>query len=254
LGVGVNQRSMAAINPQELREVEVFTSFSNARINTTFDAIEKRNPPEPDIRCEIRHQGPVAFELVEIIDEAQVARNQGIQLDVMETFREKFNEMSQAHQHRLRELIGNTTVRVRMNPAVSVQRRRAAIPGILADLLNIERQFEGEYVLPADLRTLASLTIVRGNFDGPRFTAMHGAHYNPIPTTGLERKLNRAYQSDAPMELLAYFDTQHAPLPEAIARLRTFVESRIAASAFEQVWIYDVTNARVIDVIKATLV
>jgi hypothetical protein len=52
-----------------MREVEIFSRFvSSAELPIDLDTIEKCNPPEPDILCAHRDDGPVAFELVEICD------------------------------------------------------------------------------------------------------------------------------------------------------------------------------------------
>ena len=51
------------------REVMVFLEFlSKSGFDVCQDSVEKRHPPEPDIRCIHSNDGPVAFELVELCD------------------------------------------------------------------------------------------------------------------------------------------------------------------------------------------
>ncbi len=61
----MNQRSKKAA-----RERAIFTEFVNvAGLPVLSRSIESRPEPEPDILCELRGEGPVAFELGELIDQ-----------------------------------------------------------------------------------------------------------------------------------------------------------------------------------------
>lgn len=52
-----------------IREIEVFTRFAKAATQPIdLGTIEKRKPPQPDILCTHRDDGPVAFELAEMCD------------------------------------------------------------------------------------------------------------------------------------------------------------------------------------------
>lgn len=59
------------------REQSVFQKFAaygcrNLDFGVTVETITSRNPPEPDIICNISSYGPAAFELAEIRDERDV--------------------------------------------------------------------------------------------------------------------------------------------------------------------------------------
>lgn len=57
------------------RERDVFISFAEAApFSVLPETIENRNPPEPDILCEIEGIGKVGFELTELIDQDYMAR------------------------------------------------------------------------------------------------------------------------------------------------------------------------------------
>jgi hypothetical protein len=52
------------------QEKTTFLEFARvARLGVIADTVENRPPPEPDIFCMIEGRGPVAFELVDLIDE-----------------------------------------------------------------------------------------------------------------------------------------------------------------------------------------
>ena len=57
-------------NDKKRRELAVFQEFAQrSGLSVVPGSIENRNPPEPDILCEIEGEGPMAFELAEFVDE-----------------------------------------------------------------------------------------------------------------------------------------------------------------------------------------
>lgn len=56
-------------NDKKRRELEVFDDFVRlSRLSVVPGSIENRDPPAPDIYCEITGKGPMAFELTEFAD------------------------------------------------------------------------------------------------------------------------------------------------------------------------------------------
>jgi hypothetical protein len=58
---------------KESREREVFQKFASSSGHYDLATIESRRPPEPDIYCVHREEGPVAFELVELCSPVMAA-------------------------------------------------------------------------------------------------------------------------------------------------------------------------------------
>ncbi len=57
-------------NDKKRRELAVFQEFAQrSGLSVVSGSIENRNPPEPDVLCEIEGEGPMAFELAEFADE-----------------------------------------------------------------------------------------------------------------------------------------------------------------------------------------
>lgn len=236
------------------RELNVFSGFAAVcGLCIVPNSIEKREPPEPDVLCQIQDEGPIAFEMVELLDQVRIARPRGIQAEISDGFRDAYRSLSEGEQARLQERLGNATVRVHMSRAVSSHRRRAAVGELLKLLLDIDTQFEGEYLLPPKLRLLASLKIVRGNFAGPRFTAISDSVYDPTPLKGLEAKFGKIYTTTSPIDLVAYFDSQHAPPENKIVSLQQLIKSLIDSSGFRRVWVYDANERRVCCVVTRGL-
>jgi hypothetical protein len=63
-------RRMTNAEAQAADERAVFADFVKAaRLRVVPESIQSRPPPEPDILCEIGGVGPVAFELVQLVDQ-----------------------------------------------------------------------------------------------------------------------------------------------------------------------------------------
>ena len=61
---------MSHANDKARRELEVFHEFAHrCGLSIVSGSIENREPPQPDIYCEIEGEGPMAFELAEFADE-----------------------------------------------------------------------------------------------------------------------------------------------------------------------------------------
>ena len=74
-------------------ELRVFKSFAQVSgLPVNFGSIENRDPPEPDIYCEISEVGPVAFELLEMLDQDRIARPLNIQVETMDGFKNGFQQ------------------------------------------------------------------------------------------------------------------------------------------------------------------
>ena len=169
-----------------------------------------------------------------------MARPFAIQVRVEDTFITELNALSDDKQKRIKIGLSNATINVRINQVISTVKRTELIRKILEELMNIDAAFEGEFRLSEKLTSFAKLDVSRGNFEGPRFKSYSASHYNPIPLEAISRKLTRRdYKVDCPIELLAFFDTQHAPLDEHIERLEIEIRKQVEQSIFRKVWIYD---------------
>ena len=62
---------MSQANDKARCELEVFHDFAQrCGLSIVPGSIENREPPQPDIYCEIEGEGPMAFELAEFADES----------------------------------------------------------------------------------------------------------------------------------------------------------------------------------------
>jgi hypothetical protein len=239
---------MCAIDKHAVREIEVFRSFAQVPgLPIDLDSISKRDPPEPDILCSLDSFGPVAFEMVRIIDEEDFGRPHGIQYNLMDALRDGFRNLSERTRHSLKENLGNALVSVGFHRDHSLQKQRNFVPSVLEALNDLGADFEGEHELAGKLKGMVSLRVLRCVIDGPFFDVMTGGAIDPAPLGAVQRKFQKAYATAAPIELLAYYDEQPAPPDFALGSLAAFLDAQTPTSRFRRAWLFDFSKRKVLN-------
>src|SRR5205085_2999962 len=141
---------------------------------------------------------------------------------------------------------GNAWVEARMRPLITLNRREKIADHILDHMMTLAPGFEGTFSMNEKGVEVASVRVKRRDgLAGPHFRVLAVAAYNPIPLERLRAKFAKTYSSSAPIELLAYYDTQHAPLEEQLRELFGFIEAHMAGSRFRRVWVFNVSDGRI---------
>ena len=84
------------------REITIFEAFAKiCDLPIRLDTIKKKNPPKPDIQCEVSGKGLLAFELVELIDR-NFANMFGKQIDTKKELSEYHSKLPNDNQINVR--------------------------------------------------------------------------------------------------------------------------------------------------------
>lgn len=230
---------------QRKSELAIFRAFADVcPLNVVLISIETRNPPEPDVVCEIGNgEEKVAFELVEIIDDGWASLTSG-QLRDSSSLRDAYKSRTGDQRIALDRRLGNALVYVSFCAGISAKRRRAAVLGILEYLSTILPDFTGDWKPPADCalhNTVRSIRISRGDFAGPEFDVEAVAAIGDPTVDTIRTKWAKNYSSPHPIELLAYYELQ----PQAsealwLPTLESFLRDNWVWSPFRRVWLFDV--------------
>jgi hypothetical protein len=234
---------------KDQRERQVFLAFA-AAASLPMDPISvvSRDPPEPDIRCTVDGVGPLAFELVEIVDPA-LASGLSDALELKPLFKSAYEDALR-HGRASKSRFENAAFLVKFDPQTSLRRRRAAIAPIIKFLESVPPDFVGECDLSVcTLSDVSMLWIVRGGFHGPIFDVSSGGAICIQARPRIQDKFTKTYHCDAPIEMLAYYHLQ-PPFPTEIwlPDVRTFIEGNLVKSPFRRVWIFDYGQKAVIHV------
>lgn len=243
--------TVEVLPPAGSEDINVFEEFARcAGLGVIPGSIEKREPPEPDIRCEIQGEGPVAFELTESIDGEHVAKPYADAETLREAIEKEFKALPCQTAADLRRRLGDAIVHVEFDPARTLREKRAIIPSLLESLRAVPADFEGtaqrsDFSLPEGVLSLIIKRCGSGLFSGePHFDVDAGGAFADRTPERIEAKLAKTYQTDAPIELLVHFGTMPV-LPEELwlpAVRRLFRDG----SYFRRIWIFDRKTERVV--------
>lgn len=221
------------------RELAVFQDFAVVcPLGIERGSIEKRDPPEADILCRIADGSALAFEMVELVDQARIAKPMADQNQLMDSLR----DASKALPEEIRRKLKDAWVGVKFRPDRSLRKRKEYARQIVEQVA-ANPEIEGKVTLQDGDTEVATANVKRRKgLAGPHFQIILAAHYEPIPLDAIEEKFDKKYQAGVLVDLLAHFDRQHAPLEQQIAELVAYVEVNIGRSAYGRVWIFDRHN------------
>jgi hypothetical protein len=220
------------------RELRVFSAFAEAaELTIVPGTIQKRQPPEPDVSCEIVGRGSVAFELVEVVDPG-LAAVVGDQIRLQGALHRASRESPAGLNS-----FADALVFVRFQRKAGVLKREAAIPGLFQLLRSLPPRFAGDLAVPAGtglFKTVRALRVTRGNFPpGPHFQVEAGRWLRNPVLECLRSKFTKRYSSSSSIELLAYYELHPSGLAEMHnPAVRDYVAANIRQSPFDRVWVY----------------
>ena len=237
---------MGRVNQQE-EERDVFLRFAELYgDDIDVQTVEKRDPPEPDIRCCVAGK-PCAFELVELVDR-DAARRQSRQIAMQGRLLDACDAMNSEDAAQLRQRAGNASVSLRFTDDASARARDQTVPRILELLRGIDSHFIGDVSPSAWWKgVIESIRITRPGIVGPGFSVASAGYLRTPMLSSIQAKFGKTYQSDAPVELLAYHHFRRPPIPEMFWHepLSRFLHDQTAASLFRRVWIFDYLERRI---------
>jgi len=208
----------------------------------------KQRHGHPDIICRTNDGLPLAFELVQVVDQG-MARDFSDSIRMNALFRKAYDTLPRNQRTRLRRRLHNALVGVWFEDGASLRGRVEVIPQVISVLEQIETKTDGELPLAghSNLRSIVTrLSITRGQFVGPVFDVSAGGSFGDPVVDLLHKKFEKPYCVAAPIELLAFYELQPvSPDILWLPRVQEFVTQSLGVSPFRKVWVYDVVEHKV---------
>jgi hypothetical protein len=232
---------------QQQEEREVFDRFAQVCCrDIDVQTIEVRSPPEPDILCRVMGER-CAYEMVELVD-SDAVRRQRRQVDMQSRLLDACESLGPRERAELDRCAGNASISLRFAEHASARARELVVPLIVDLLCRIHPDFSGEVSPPPRWNgVIESMRISRPGIVGPGFSvAAAGFLRNPM-ISRIQAKFGKTYQSEAPIELLAYHHFRRPPIPPQfwLEPLTLFLRSHLAQSPFRRVWVFDYHDQRI---------
>ncbi|HKW92752.1 MAG TPA: hypothetical protein VJX92_12695 [Methylomirabilota bacterium] len=215
-------------------------------------SIRSKQPPEPDLRCFVDGDGPVAFELGEVVNPALAEMtNQGLEL--RRYFARSYAELPEGHRAAIENNLGGPpAVFAAFADHTHPGRWRRAVPAILSVLVErAEHLVHGLEIPVWNIDSLSDVLIEmqvqRASSNRPGLWAGEMTPVIDRTVVLLQKKFGRSYQTSAPIELLAYY-TSAPPSDDPAWRstVADFIAAKLSASPFRRVWLFDYFQRRVV--------
>jgi hypothetical protein len=241
--------TVASVDDQQQAERSLFLDFAETAGLHVVE-IKSRLPPEPDILCEIAGEGLVAFELGEVVCET-LERAVNEHRSARERFQVAIAALPDADRHRIETRLGGPpAVYVTFTPRTPPGRWRHAVSPIVRWLTERAKVDGPTGLFPGDvdachLGTLAAvgvtdLTIRRTPAKEAFFGIAEPLEVVDATERMVKKKLQGAYTSSAPMELLLYWAAAPAPRKTAWRdELLANIRAARPTSPFRRVWCFD---------------
>lgn len=229
------------LDKQSLTELRIFKCFASVcGLAINDKKIEKRDPPEPYIKCEINGIGKITFELTELIDRgfANMVRKQ---YDTKNELDKYYSKLPGNLKDDFAHLYSDAIIFIHFNNLLSLRQRKQMFPRIFQHLLGLNKGFEGDTLKhdPKYRNKLEWISVSRG-VNGPLFDDVPVTWIGDPTIPAIETKFKKIYSTNYPLYLLAYIDL-NPMFPDRIwlPKAKEYVESNIRQSQFEKTWFFD---------------
>ena len=236
------------------RELDVFSRFiSAARLPINPDSVQKCDPPVPDILCRHKTDGPIAFELTELIDHGFSA-GRGRQSKLQSVLETLHRRLSAVEKCKFDQQFGNANLYFSFHSRAATHKVRGNLFGAFRELSSLPTGFQGtvsSFVSQSVRKIVQSVSISRGGFIGPIFSVKSNGGLGDSVTPTIRKKLAKTYESDHPIELLGYLDVAGMFPPQlwrgpAAALLADVSELGL----FRRIWVIDI-RSRTVEIVHS---
>jgi hypothetical protein len=229
-------------------EIEVIKKFSGIcpyRIKPS--SAEQRDPPEPDILCQLEDGSFYAFEVKEVVCEF-VARGMSEKILVPSRFRRFLEECPNVLRLAINNKYSNALISIFIgeNGQFATIRTSSFLSKFFSYLSNLPNNAIGDFYFESNQCGRVNIDISRGDFNGPLFDILvGGSYYNPIIETAI-KALSRDYTTSHQSDLILYYSQQPPPLLHEIEEAIEFFTIRASKSKFRRVWIYSYNDGTIL--------
>lgn len=190
------------------RELRIFRSFVDfCGLDINLRSIQKRTPPAPDISCRTTFNEEISFELVELIDE-HFASDMSRHFDRKQLLRYLYNNLPSQKRKKFDMLYHDADLQLGFCDDATIENLKHKLPLAFDELLAQREHFQGELSTFSDRNLANVLRFVRVNRGilGPLFDVETYTRIGDPTRNTLNSKFQKKYESNFPIELLAYID------------------------------------------------
>ena len=225
---------------QKAHELALFKRFCNIKPFAIVEGtLTQPPPPAPDIRVEILGDGLIGFELV-CIDEPAYLRGLNLMPESARLLTDFYERQSTDERAAFDERYRDAMLHLHFVDTAGQRGVRRTLRPVFNALMHLPAGLKGPALEDQQTRVdgVQHVYISRGeSFSGPEFTTPTSGMLTGLNIGALEAKLDKAYESDRPVDLLAYaMEVSRQADDDAIKAL---LDERMPGSSYRRVWVYE---------------
>lgn len=239
---------------QDKKELEVFKSFSkHYPRKIKIESIKKKQPPEPDIECEIESGEKISFELVECVDN-RIMKKWSDYIKLKKLLKLEIRNLSEDEKRELSQKYKGMNMLIVLKDNFSIRKKETSIKDILQYLLKRKKDISDIFGVfkTRSIEVLKEVYIYKQekfnkfpDIDLPGIVTDFEEHSLKM----IKNKLNKNYQTKNKIELLAYYHFQHdinVLGKKNFINVKKFIQENISQTSFTRIWLYSYVKEMVI--------
>lgn len=223
---------------EEQKEIEkhIFGEFTEV-CPLDIVSFESKDPPEPDILCELKNGEMLAFEMGSATDERSPHNDDKIKKAIK--FLDEHMKQLDESERVFFESVFDYTLTLSLNDQATDNNIKKAIPKIFQKYKNYSRDLRGQIYheqknLPKGIKIIR---IEQKKSKSPvRISNALFISSNAV-IDRLKDKFGKHYDTNNPIHLLIH--SEFDPLFFNYTEINTFIEQNINTSPFEKIWLFD---------------
>ena len=201
-------------------------------------SFESKDPPEPDILCQLNDGSSLAFELVEAVDNKIPHKDRVIEKSEA-LWNEYYNsKLSREERERFDAVFSGCSLTLDLSTKATEEDIKKAIPQIFKkyknscrDTLRLIQRINND--LPKGCESIR----IEPQEAKPIFRCSRGSLISSSCIKALGDKFGKTYETNHSIHLLVYND--HHPFFSVQSEIETYIEHNIESSPFEKIWFFD---------------
>jgi hypothetical protein len=223
---------------QKEREMYIFGEFVKI-CPLEIISFESKDPPEPDILCQLNNGSSLAFELVEAVDN-KIPHKDHVTEKSEELWNEYYNyKLSQKERDRFDAVFSGCSLSLSLTDHATEKVIEKAIPLLFKRYKNSCRDQLGlihheQAGLPKGCERIR----IEPQEAKPTFRCSRASHISSnFIIERLKSKFGKTYETNHSIHLLVYND--HHPFFLIQSEIKIYIEQNINSSQFERIWFFD---------------
>ena len=228
---------------QKKREKYIFGEFTRV-CPLDIVSFESKNPPEPDILCQLKDGSSLAFELTEAVDDKVPQRMDNAQKAKKFWEDYKNNELPKEDKERFDRIFSGCSITLNLNKQATMPKIKKAIKLIFKKYKNSYRCQLGliQRVESDDLPDCCESIKIEPKDGEPEFSCSRAMPISPkFVIDRIKSKFRKTYKTSCPINLLIY-SGHHSFGPDGFWNqpdTKSYIEVNMGSSLFERIWIFN---------------